>query len=70
MNELYFKRKEVHKWFDSLWRNHKERDKYYRELAKLMNISYEECHFSLMNEEQLDRALAIIKQLWWEKFDK
>jgi len=68
--ELWQKRKEVHIWFDPLWRNHYERDDYYHKLAKELGIPYEKCHFSLMSIEELERALTIIKKWWWEKFDK
>ena len=64
------KKNEVHQWFDKLWRNHEERDQYYKRLGQEMGLSYEECHFSLMNEKQLDQALEIVKKWWWEKFDK
>lgn len=70
MNEIWEKKSEAHKWFDRLWNNHEERDKYYKELAKRMNIDYELCHFSKMTIEQLDRAIIIIKQMWLEKFDR
>ena len=69
MDDLWHKRNEVHQWFDKLWKNHKERDEYYIRLGKQLNLNYDECHFSLMNEEQLDKALAIVKKWWWEKYD-
>lgn len=64
------KKDEAHKWFDKLWRNHEERDYYYRRLAEAMNMTYEECHFRFMNEEQLDKAIKIIKKWWFEKYDR
>lgn len=69
MNERQEKRKIAHLWFDRLWRNHEERDEYYKKLAAEMKIPYEKCHFSLMNEKQLDEAIKIIKRMWWNKFD-
>lgn len=70
MSELWDKKNECHKWFDSLWKNHEERDVYYTRLSNELGIPYEECHFSLMNMGQLDKAIAIIKRMWLEKFDK
>ena len=69
MTDIYDKKSEAHKWFDKLWRNHEERDIYYQKLAKEMGIEYDKCHFALMNTDQLDRALVIIKKWWWEKYD-
>ena len=68
-NSLWKKKNEVHQWFDKLWRNHNERDQYYIRLAGELGLTYEECHFSLMNEEQLDKALKIVKKWWMEKYD-
>ena len=71
MSEKIRNRKhEAHTWFDKLWNNHIERDMYYRRLGKEMNLSYEDCHFSKMNDEQLEQAIEIIKKMWLEKFDK
>lgn len=69
MSNLWDKKNEVHKWFDKLWKNHEERDQYYIRLSKELNLSYEECHFAIMSEEQLDKALEIVKKWWWEKYD-
>lgn len=69
MSNLGQKKNEIHQWFDKLWKNHEERDKYYIRLGKELDLSYEECHFSLMNEEQLNKALIIVKKWWWEKYD-
>ena len=69
-SELHRKKNTVHTWFDKLWRNHEERDQYYKKLAVEMGMTDEECHFSLMNSEQLDKALIIIKKWWWEKYDR
>ena len=68
---IYHDRKdEAHKWFDKLWKNHEERDNYYIRLANELNIPYEECHFSTMSLEQIEKALPIIKKWWFEKYDK
>lgn len=69
MTNLGQKKNEAHQWFDKLWKNHEERDQYYIRLAKELGLSYEECHFSLMNEKQLNQAIAIVKKWWWEKYD-
>jgi len=71
MSEKIRNRKhEAHTWFDQLWTNHEERDKYYIRLGEEMNLSYEDCHFSKMNDTQLEQAIEIIKKMWLEKFDK
>ena len=68
---MSFEKKNLaHKWFDKLWRNHEERDLYYHRLAEEMNMEYEKCHFSMMTDKELDMAIQIIKQMWWEKYDK
>ena len=61
-------RVKVHRWFDKLWRNHKERQELYKKLAKEMGK--EEVHIAQMSEEELEQALAIIKKWWWEKYDR
>lgn len=68
--EIKKKRRLVHEWFDKLWATHQEREKLYSRLAKELGIENNECHFSQMSEEQLDKALEIIKKWWWETFDK
>ena len=51
MSEKIRNRKhEAHTWFDQLWTNHEERDKYYIRLGEEMNLSYEDCHFSKMSD--------------------
>lgn len=65
--ELRKARVELHRWFDKLWKNHKERDLLYRELAKELGI--EECHFSQLNFTQIENAKSIIKKWWLKKFD-
>lgn len=62
------KRVELHRWFDKLWKNHKERNEYYNRLAKEMGI--EEAHFAQMNDTQLKQAEQIIKKWWFEKYDR
>lgn len=64
------KKNECHKWFDKLWRNTEERSKCYEELAERMGMTREQCHFALLADDELDKALVIVKQMWWEKFDK
>lgn len=63
------RRIELHKWFDKLWKNHEERKKYYDQLSLELGIQGE-CHFSQMNDEQMDRAETIIKKWWFEKYDR
>lgn len=67
--ETKAKRREVHVWFDKLWHKHSEREKMYKKLAKELGISIDECHFGIMTMEQLDKALAICKKWWLEKYD-
>ena len=62
------KRRELHTWFDKLWKNHSERSYYYDRLAAYLGKS--ECHFSQMSDEELDKSLAIVKKWWFEKFDR
>ena len=64
------KRREVHQWFDNLYSNHDEREMLYEKLALALGIDREDCHFGLMSDEMLEKALAIIKQWWWEQFDR
>ena len=62
------RRVELHRWFDKLWKNHKERANLYSKLANEMGV--EEIHFSRLSSEELDKAETIIKKWWWEMFDK
>ena len=55
-------RMECHELFDSKWRNPRERRALYKQLADLMGISPEDCHFGKMNKKQLWIALSIIKE--------
>ena len=63
------KRREVHTWFDKLWRCHEQREMLYEKLAVELGIPRIECHFGIMSDEMLDKALVIIKKWWLEKFD-
>lgn len=60
-------RKELHKWFDKLWRNHQERKVLYDKLAK--ELGKDTCHFAQMDKGELDQALTIVKKWWFQKFD-
>lgn len=62
------KRRELHLWFDNLWRDKKERKKYYDRLAK--ELKKDECHFSQMSMEELEYAEKIVRKWWLEKFDR
>lgn len=66
--EVRRKRRELHQWFDKLWKNHEEREKYYDKLANALGKS--ECHFAQMSMEELEQAEKIIKKWWFEKFDR
>lgn len=66
--ELRKRRVELHRWFDKLWSNHRERANYYKRLAK--ELGMKECHFSQMSMEELDKAEIIIKKWWFEKYDR
>lgn len=69
MSEINAKKHNAHVWFDKLWKNHEERDVYYRRLAEELDIDYDKCHFATMSEKELDRAIVIIKKWWFEKYD-
>lgn len=61
-------RRELHTWFDKLWRNREERAMYYDKLAVALNKS--ECHFSQMTTEELKKSLELVKKWWFEKYDR
>lgn len=63
------KRAEIHDWFDKLWTNHQERELMYEKLAKELGIEKENCHFGQLSDGLLDKALAIVKKWWWERYD-
>lgn len=67
--ETKAKRRELHLWFDRLWQTHSERENYYDRLAKELGIEKDECHFAMLTDEELDKALEIVKKWWIEKFD-
>ena len=69
-DELWYQKREAHNWFDKLWNNQRERSELYLKLSKELEIEREQCHFSQMNKEQLEKAITIIKQWWFDKFDK
>ena len=64
------KRKEIHLWFDRLYQRHNDREQLYYKLAAELGIEKEQCHFSQMSDEMLDKSLEIVKKWWWEKYDK
>lgn len=66
--EMRGKRVELHRWFDKLWKNHSERKKYYDKLAA--ELGKNECHFSQMTMEELEKAEKIVKKWWLEKYDR
>ena len=75
INSLYSKkikdkRYECHKWFDKLWSNGKQRHDLYIRLANELNLDIDSCHFATMNEEQLNKALSLLKIWWKEKYDR
>lgn len=55
-----------HEIFDSMWRNHKQRERCYRRLAEAMGIPTEECHFGYFDSEQLASAYKILRE-WVEE---
>lgn len=65
--ETRHKRRELHQWFDKLWRNGVERVYWYNKLAN--ELGKKECHFSQMSDEELDKSLAIVKKWWMQKYD-
>ena len=69
-DKFWFQRWELHRWFDNLWKNHEEREMLYQKLAKELGIEKEQCHFATLNEEQLNKALVIVKKWWFEKYDR
>lgn len=71
LKDIRLKRRELHQWFDKLWKNGKERSYYYDKLAKeLGKPDKEHCHFSQMSMEELENSLSIVKKWWFEKFDR
>lgn len=62
-------RREVHVWFDKLWKNHEEREVWYHKLAAELGMTLEQCHFAKMSVEELNKALEIIKKWWFKKYD-
>lgn len=63
MREL---RTECHEIFDKLWKDAenpiKERREKYKWLAGEMGIPLEECHFGWFSEEELEKALSILRR--------
>lgn len=70
LDKYWHYKRECHKWFDSLWRNHDEREVYYQKLADYLGIPKDKCHFSSMTQEQYEKSIEIIKKWWFEKYDK
>lgn len=66
--EMRKKRRDLHEWFDKLWVNRADREKYYDKLAVALGKS--ECHFSQMSMEELEKAKKIVKKWWLEKYDR
>lgn len=66
--EVRLKRRELHQWFDKLWKNGRERAYYYDRLSVALGKS--ECHFSQMTMEELEKAEQLVKKWWFEKFDR
>jgi DNA-directed RNA polymerase subunit RPC12/RpoP len=56
-----------HDCFDKLWRNKKnaghKRSKYYKQLAYLLDIPLEECHFGYFDEKMLNKAFEVINKI-------
>lgn len=65
--EIRLKRRELHQWFDKLWRNNAEREIYYDKLAKA--LGKDDCHFSQMSMEELNKSLELVKKWWFQKYD-
>lgn len=68
--ELRQLRREAHRYFDALWRGKMRRDNCsksqarkaaYRWLAQEMNISKDECHIGMFDEEKCQKAITICK---------
>jgi hypothetical protein len=52
-----------HWYFDPLWKNKLiKRNQAYKVLSEKTGITREECHFGMMNIEQLKKCLAILKE--------
>ena len=66
--EMRKRRRELHQWFDKLWKGHSEREMYYDKLAAELGKS--ECHFSQMSMKELEKAEKIVKKWWLEKYDR
>lgn len=56
-------RLECHKYMDALWENSRQRRYYYHKLSKEMDIPFERCHFGMMDKDQLEKALEILKKM-------
>lgn len=61
--ELRLLKKKAHDSFDPLWRyGAKNRQQAYRWLAKEMNLSREQCHIGMFNEEQCKKVIEICRE--------
>ena len=61
-------RKACHDIFDRLWRYEKiaSRGQLYKDLARRLEISSQECHFGMFQRDRCLQALGIITQeRWW-----
>ena len=60
--ELKDLRMEAHEMFDYVWKQGFEKRNFlYRELAILMDIDIEECHFAMMSKPRIRNAIEIMK---------
>ena len=67
MREL---RQRNHAMFDKFWKDKNQRTKFYKKLAKEMEIPLEECHFSWFSVEELEKSYQIMLNWWRNKYDK
>ncbi len=58
-----YMRAKCHEKMDKLWSTSRGRRYYYRRLAHLLNIEYDDCHFGYMNKEQLEKAYNLIDSI-------
>lgn len=68
-NEMRTMKKKCHDLFDKLWKNeptskerYKARQRAYRELARLLNIPLEECHFGYFDLSMLIKAYNLLSE--------
>lgn len=67
-SEMKVLKKCCHELFDPIWKSHKcSRTKLYNELAELMGIHPDDCHFGHFDTPKLLKAIIIMSDTnWWQ----